>query len=703
MQPWARFLFVAVGWIGLLPLQVASGGDEPTKMSSITGVLRWADGRPLVEPHVALHPWDQKLNRWRPAERTAEVDTQGKFAFDGVTEDYYCVAARVSEAGAAFRTVITSTGQPATTSITLRPAVASFLTVRDDQGRPLAGARCRGWEIVDGSEGTFGLRRGSEESLRLPVEVSDETGRLRLAALPEGAILKSITLEHPEFAAASLEPQKPLQAGEVAACQLQPGFPVQLRFVSPETGTNPADLTEVFPRINHQNLRDPNSIYGISFPVKDGALALPMQPGPYQMIWLTSERYLFTPFVYLQDGKHFTLAPGQNDRWTLRALPKVAVRGRVLKADGQPIAKAYIKSEIENMSGDESAPADLIPWCHAEWAQTDDNGEYKIHVAPGRSRIQYSGDGLPSLDPIELTIAGRDEQRASDIVVRDLPPIRGTVIGLDGQPSPKTLVRAFSDSSLRYIAKPVLTDDAGRFEIPLTSMPVNFNTEARVYKHQVFAYHPHESLGGVATIDLHDEQTTGDVRIEMKEQSAEWPLSEMRVAFNEWERGEPSETVREERIKPENAIGSAVPELDGILWLNSKTRRLTDFRGQYVFLDFYTTWCGPCNGDYPTVKLIHDLYKDHGVTVIGVHDNSSAHDVIRDHAAAKKMEMPIVVDREDGRILKAYEKLWLAMGYPSYVLLDREGRLLQSDRCTPGPTLRAYKLEIVRQVLLQSR
>ena len=77
--------------------------------------------------------------------------------------------------------------------------------------------------------------------------------------------------------------------------------------------------------------------------------------------------------------------------------------------------------------------------------------------------------------------------------------------------------------------------------------------------------------------------------------------------------------------------------------------------------------------------------------------------MIREHAASKKMEMPIVIDREDGRILKAYEQLWLAMGYPSYVLLDREGRLLQSDRCTPGPTLRVYKLEIVRQALLQSR
>jgi thiol-disulfide isomerase/thioredoxin len=284
-----------------------------------------------------------------------------------------------------------------------------------------------------------------------------------------------------------------------------------------------------------------------------------------------------------------------------------------------------------------------------------------------------------------------------------MPTIRGTVFGLDGQPAPRMLVRAFSNSVLRFTAKPVMADEAGRFEIPLTLMPAHRGTETRMYEHQVYAFSPYEPIGGVVTIDLRNEESVGRLSIRMTEQPVEWPLSEMRSAFTPWERGEPDDRMRQERLKPGNAVGSPVPELDGNLWLNTDRRSLAEFRGQFVFLDFYTTWCGPCRGDFPTVKLVYDVYRDHGVTVIGVHDNSSSHDAIREHAAEHHMEMPIIVDHEDGRTLKAYEKLWLAYGYPSYVLLDPNGRLVKSDRCTPSPTLRSYKLEVVRQTLLQHK
>ena len=102
-----------------------------------------------------------------------------------------------------------------------------------------------------------------------------------------------------------------------------------------------------------------------------------------------------------------------------------------------------------------------------------------------------------------------------------------------------------------------------------------------------------------------------------------------------------------------------------------------DFRpGKYVLLQFWTTWCGPCHQDMPSVKLVRELYHDRGFEVIGVHDNSMPLEAIQDDVTKMELKYPIVVDQPDGRVLASYRDHGVS-GYPSYLLVGPDGRVVR--------------------------
>ncbi|MBO9566833.1 MAG: TlpA family protein disulfide reductase [Niastella sp.] len=45
---------------------------------------------------------------------------------------------------------------------------------------------------------------------------------------------------------------------------------------------------------------------------------------------------------------------------------------------------------------------------------------------------------------------------------------------------------------------------------------------------------------------------------------------------------------------------------------------LQDFRGKYVLIDFWASWCVPCRAENPTLVAAYNKYKDKGFTIIGV-------------------------------------------------------------------------------------
>lgn len=115
---------------------------------------------------------------------------------------------------------------------------------------------------------------------------------------------------------------------------------------------------------------------------------------------------------------------------------------------------------------------------------------------------------------------------------------------------------------------------------------------------------------------------------------------------------------------------SAQPAPDFTLTtLDGAPLRLSDLRGKVVFINLWATWCPPCREELPSMERFYKQYKDRGVEILAVSEDTDPA-AVRRMVAAQGITFPILMD-ENKRVFNLYR----ATGVPETHLLGKDGRV----------------------------
>jgi peroxiredoxin len=140
--------------------------------------------------------------------------------------------------------------------------------------------------------------------------------------------------------------------------------------------------------------------------------------------------------------------------------------------------------------------------------------------------------------------------------------------------------------------------------------------------------------------------------------------------------------IREVVFRPPLSAGDRVPDFELQETATGKSRRLSEFRGKWVLLDFWATWCEPC---HKAMDKLRAFLSKHGAT-LGERAQIIAISLDEERAPAQQMvqargwdalalHLWAGADAFDSRIAQAFG----IRGIPSYVLISPDGKVAHNE------------------------
>ena len=113
---------------------------------------------------------------------------------------------------------------------------------------------------------------------------------------------------------------------------------------------------------------------------------------------------------------------------------------------------------------------------------------------------------------------------------------------------------------------------------------------------------------------------------------------------------------------------------------NGKSVSLSQFKGKYVLLDFWGSWCSPCRQAMPHLKELYAAYAPKGFEVLGissekVSSQSQAEAMWKQAIEKDGLPWTNVLNNEPA-MKQDVVQMFSIEAYPTQILLDKEGKII---------------------------
>jgi peroxiredoxin len=98
---------------------------------------------------------------------------------------------------------------------------------------------------------------------------------------------------------------------------------------------------------------------------------------------------------------------------------------------------------------------------------------------------------------------------------------------------------------------------------------------------------------------------------------------------------------------------------------------LDELRGQVVLVNFWATWCKPCEDEMPAMERLYQAMRPRGFELVAISVDEQP-ELVGPFARRMGLSFPILLD-EDQTTSRAYQ----TMGYPESFLVDRNGTIIE--------------------------
>ena len=118
-------------------------------------------------------------------------------------------------------------------------------------------------------------------------------------------------------------------------------------------------------------------------------------------------------------------------------------------------------------------------------------------------------------------------------------------------------------------------------------------------------------------------------------------------------------TSKDRKLAPDFTLNDA----------NGTAVKLSDYRGKVVLLNFWATWCGPCQVEIPWFVEFEQQYKSKGFEIIGISTDEDGWSAVKPYIAEHKMNYRVLLGNESVvQLYGGFDAL------PVTFIIDRDGK-----------------------------